>query len=213
VSPCAHAWQAEARRDGRLQGLDRARFERHLAACASCRAAASSLDALGQQLRALPAPDVDELSVRRARLRLLRAWDDELVRAPSRRPRWRTALAAAAVAVAVGVGGYAHRRAAAPSAVTLAPTPASSRDPFVQALDALHAGHVTDAAERFERIAARDPAGARAEDADYLAVVSWMRAGRPERVRDAAARYLTRHPRGFRRREVEVVARMVGGDR
>ena len=88
-----------------------------------------------------------------------------------------------------------------------------SRDPFALALEALHTGHVTDAAERFERIAALDPAGARAEDADYLAVVSWMRAGRPERVRDAAARYLARHPRGFRRREVEVVARMVGGDR
>jgi TolA-binding protein len=208
VSPCARAWQAEARRDGRLGALDRARFERHLAACAACRAATASLDGLGERLRALPGAEVDALAARRGRLRLLQSWDDALLR-PRPRVAPGRAVAAALVVAAAALGGYAARR------VTPAPATAQQgpRDPFAAALEALHAGHVTDAAERFERIAARDPRGPRAEDADYLAVVSWMRAGRPERVRDAAARYLTRHPEGFRRREVEVVARMVGGDR
>ncbi len=51
------------------------------------------------------------------------------------------------VAAAAALGGYAARR------VTPAPSPtvpqAPSRDPFALALEALHAGHVTDAAERF----------------------------------------------------------------
>jgi exonuclease V gamma subunit len=68
--------------------------------------------------------------------------------------------------------------------------------PLGELLDALDATATTTSA-------AGTAAGSAAGDAAY----------RPERVRDAARRYLARHGDGFRRREVEVVATMVGGDR
>ncbi len=214
MTRCARAWQAEAHRDGRLRGPERDGFERHRAACPACRAAGGELDALAAGLRALPEAPADELSVRRTKLRLLRAWDDATLAPPRKAPRWPAVVALAALAAgAAGVAAWrAHPRATTAATLGTAPRPAAS-DPFAEALAALHAGRPTDAAERFEAVAAQAPTGPRAEDADYLAVVAWMRAGRPERVRDAARRYLARHGDGFRRREVEVVATMVGGDR
>ncbi|MFO0610468.1 MAG: hypothetical protein U0324_45325 [Polyangiales bacterium] len=211
MTRCARAWQAEALRDGRLRGPERDGFERHRAACPACRAAGGELDALAAGLRALPEAPADELAARRTKLRLLRAWDDATLAPPRKAARWPVVVALVA-GVAGAAAWRAHPRATTATARGIAPRPASS-DPFAEALAALHAGRSTDAAERFEAIAAQAPAGPRAEDADYLAVVAWMRAGRPERVRDAARRYLARHGDGFRRREVEVVATMVGGDR
>ncbi|MDQ3032245.1 MAG: hypothetical protein M3Y87_07505, partial [Myxococcota bacterium] len=53
------------------------------------------------------------------------------------------------------------------------------------------------AAEAFERSYAEAPHGALAEDALAEAAVSWSAAGRRERARDVARRYLALHPSGL----------------
>ena len=77
---CPRLFEVEAVRDGRLQGMELARFRAHLGACADCSREARALDALATALRATTnLPTADQLHVRRERTRLLGAFDASLV--------------------------------------------------------------------------------------------------------------------------------------
>ena len=108
AAPCPRLFEAEAMRDGRLTGAERASFERHVAMCPACSREVQALEALAESLRASP-PDraaADELHVRRERTRLLAAFDRALL-APRRswsvghRLLWPAAVAALVVAILV----------------------------------------------------------------------------------------------------------------
>jgi hypothetical protein len=115
-SPCPRLCQAEAMRDGRLAGAERASFERHAAGCPACAREVQELDDLAQAVRGGPAEDEaaggDELHAQRERTRLIAAFDRMLV-APERRwPATRLLLPAAVVALVAG--GFALWRVRAP---------------------------------------------------------------------------------------------------
>lgn len=97
---CPRLFEVEALRDGRLAGAERASFERHLASCATCARETEAVDALGCALRASAPADVDELQLRRERVRLLAAFDRSLTR---QRRRWLGPRALVAFSVAVVV--------------------------------------------------------------------------------------------------------------
>lgn len=100
ASRCPRMFEAEALRDGRLDGAGRASFERHIATCSACAHEVEALDALASALRAsFPGP-ADELHARRQRTRLLAAFDRELV-TPERAPIARRGLLWSAAAVAL----------------------------------------------------------------------------------------------------------------
>jgi len=98
---CPRLFEVEAARDGRLTGLDLARFQTHVSHCALCAQEAEALDAFAKSLRSLPAVANDDLRVRRERTRLLAAFDTALVPAPSSIKRWLIPLVAAAVLTAL----------------------------------------------------------------------------------------------------------------
>lgn len=99
TASCARAFEAEALRDGRLTGGERASFERHAATCAACAREIAALDALAASLHE-SAPVIDEVRDRRERVRLLAAFDASLVKPKRRSPR-RPVLLAAGVAAAL----------------------------------------------------------------------------------------------------------------
>jgi hypothetical protein len=96
---CPRLFEVEAMRDGRLTGAEVARFQSHLLACADCACEARALEALAESLRRpTTLADVDELHVRRERMRLLAAFDARLVPAPRRLAQhWRLSTAAVAL--------------------------------------------------------------------------------------------------------------------
>jgi hypothetical protein len=87
-----------------------------------------------------------------------------------------------------------------------APEPEAARD-FRAAMTALDRGDNATAAARFADFLAARPGDARAEDAAYLRVIALQRAGNTATMKEAAAQYLRRHPKGFRRAEVEMLSR------
>jgi hypothetical protein len=93
---------------------------------------------------------------------------------------------------------------APPSAAPLEPE--AARD-FRAAMMALDSGDNATAAARFADFLAARPGDARAEDAAYLRVIALQRAGKTSTMKEAAAHYLRRYPRGFRRAEVETLSR------
>jgi hypothetical protein len=115
ASPCPRLFEAEAMRDGRLTGAERASFERHVAICAVCSREVRALDALGEALRANAPPDpLDELHARRERTRLLAAFDGALMTPERRRaPRW-FVMPAAGVLLSLVVWGLWRAREVAP---------------------------------------------------------------------------------------------------
>jgi anti-sigma factor RsiW len=128
AAPCPRLFEAEAMRDGRLTGAQRASFERHVTACSACSREVRALAALAESLRASPPDDADadELRVRRERTRLLAAFDGTLV-APERRWTarhrllWPAALAVlvAGVVVLPRVRRPAEQSARPPSAAVV----------------------------------------------------------------------------------------------
>lgn len=98
---CPRLFEAEALRDGRLAGAERASFERHLVNCTACAREAEALDALGRALALDSPPDADELLVRRQRTQLLADFDRSLT---SQRARWAGPRALVAVGVTLAVG-------------------------------------------------------------------------------------------------------------
>jgi hypothetical protein len=96
--------------------------------------------------------------------------------------------------------------AASPSP-TQAPSAAGpDRDPSVEfraALSALNDGNNVRAASLFAAFLAEHPRDPRIEDAAYLRVLALQRSGDTSAMKQAAAEYLARYPRGFRRADVE----------
>lgn len=96
---CPRTWQAEAIEDGRLEGAERASFERHALGCAECRSELGELKRLRTALQQLPHHEWTPLERRRLRLGLLAEANRRTTRS---RPRFvGVALAAAFAAVAV----------------------------------------------------------------------------------------------------------------
>jgi hypothetical protein len=103
---CPRLFEVEALRDGRLTGVEVARFQSHVRACPDCAHEMQALAELGDALRSTTAsPEAHELHVRRERTRLLAAFDASLVPAPNRRrPHlWLGAVAALALVALVAL--------------------------------------------------------------------------------------------------------------
>lgn len=83
TAPCPRIFEAEAMRYGRLDRAERASFERHRLTCPACSREVRALDAVADAVRASSPAPKDDLNVRRERMRLLSAYDRELV-APRR---------------------------------------------------------------------------------------------------------------------------------
>lgn len=97
---------------------------------------------------------------------------------------------------------------ASPSATPAVDPPGPhASEQFRTALAALNAGQPGVAAQQFRRFAERFPSDPRAEDAAYLRVLALDRASDAAGRRAAAREYLRRYPTGFRRAEVERLAR------
>jgi len=114
--------------------------------------------------------------------------------------------AAATVASAPTAPGPTPGATSAVPAASSGPSRAAS-DEFRAALGAFNAGQTRDAAHKFLSFAEQHPADPRAEDAAYLRVLALERAGDVSGRRAAARAYLRRYPAGFRRAEVERLAR------
>ncbi len=97
-------------------------------------------------------------------------------------------------------------RSATPTLRRSAPEPDPSAE-FRAAMSALDSGDNTRAASSFAAFLGAHPHDAHAEDAAYLRVLALQRAGDSTAARLAARDYLSRYPRGFRRAEVEALAR------
>jgi hypothetical protein len=123
------------------------------------------------------------------------------------------APAAAPSASSVPPAAAPRRLELAPSS---APTPVRRAEPepesdpsaeFRAAISALNGGDSSRAAALFSAFVATHPRDSRAEDAAYLRVLALQRAGSSSDMKRAAAEYLSRYPRGFRRAEVEPLSR------
>jgi len=102
----------------------------------------------------------------------------------------------------------ATARTAAPRAAAV-PT-SDEADPaqdFRAAIAVLDVGAHREAAEAFARFLSKHGHDPRAEDAAYLRVVALQRSGATDEMRQAARAYLQLFPRGFRRTEIEPLAR------
>ena len=101
---CPRLFEVEALRDGRLTGVEVARFQSHVRACPDCAHEMQALAELGDALRSTTAsPEAHELHVRRERTRLLAAFDASLVPVPNRgrAKLWLGAVAAFALVIAL----------------------------------------------------------------------------------------------------------------
>lgn len=94
----------------------------------------------------------------------------------------------------------------APSA-SVAVSAHDASDEFRSAMAALHAGRSADAAAQFARFVEQHPRDARAQDATYMRILALQAAGDTVAMKAAAEAYLRAYPKGFRRNEVEALAR------
>jgi FecR protein len=92
----------------------------------------------------------------------------------------------------------------APPATAVQPEPSVD---FRAAMAALDVGDNAEAAAAFATFLVKHPHDPRAEDAAYLRVIALQRSGDTSRMKWAAQEYLRRHPRGFRRAEMETLSR------
>jgi TolA-binding protein len=92
----------------------------------------------------------------------------------------------------------------APVGSAAAPDPSAE---FRAAMSALDVGDDRDAAAKFGSYLQRHPRDPRAEDAAYLRVIALQRCGDAGGMKEAATTYLRLYPAGFRRAEVEPLAR------
>lgn len=101
---CARTWQAEAIEDGRLEGAERASFERHAASCGECRSELAELQRLRAAAQKIPHREWTPLERRRLRLGLLAEANRRTTRNP---PHWRGAVLVAALAVTAALVFFA----------------------------------------------------------------------------------------------------------
>lgn len=117
---CSRSWEIEAARDGRLSGEALDALGRHVAHCPECHARSEYVEGLGKSLRALRAPEVDEVAVRRLRQEVLAKVDAELAGrsippgGPKRKRRHATFLALVACLPLVVVVAMLWRRTPPP---------------------------------------------------------------------------------------------------
>jgi hypothetical protein len=78
---------------------------------------------------------------------------------------------------------------------------------FAEGMRLVGRGDYAAGAERLEAYRRTHPSDARAEDAAYMAILALQRAGRREDASAAAKRYLQDFPNGYRRGEVQSIAR------
>jgi len=144
----------------------------------------------GQTWRAAPSPSVLPVPATTAR-----------VPAPAeRRPRDPLHASPAPITLA--------RRDAAPTAAAVpAAGESNAAVDFRAAVAVLDGGDNREAAAAFGRFLMKHAHDPRAEDAAYLRVVALRRAGAAEEARRFAQTYLQLFPRGFRRTEIEPLAR------
>jgi TolA-binding protein len=83
----------------------------------------------------------------------------------------------------------------------------AAAEDFRAAVAAFNGGRSNDAATQLARFLTQYPGDARAEDAAYLRVLALRQAGDGAAAKAAAQDYLRRYPSGFRRTEVEKLAR------
>jgi hypothetical protein len=100
----------------------------------------------------------------------------------------------------------ASHTADAPSASDSVNRPDPAAD-FRGAMSAFTGGDNARASALFAQFLNAYPRDSRAEDAAYLRVLALQRAGSSADMQQAAAEYLKRYPRGFRRAEVEPLSR------
>ncbi len=133
-------------------------------------------------------------------------------------PVARPAPPAASIALPSAASRTPERPRSAPTRAHAAPAhggahpdrSARSADPaleFRAAMAALDAGDDHRAAAGFAEFIAAHPHDPRAEDAAYLRILALQRAGDEGSMRAATLEYLGRYPAGFRRSEVERLAR------
>ena len=122
---CNWSWMAEALDDGRLREEERASFERHASACATCRSAAGQVARLRERMAALPQPIVNDFEHRRERDRLLGRAAGLTMKESRRVAPVRLGLAFGAVLIVVagaaGVRTIAHRLNVGSGAVSSVP--------------------------------------------------------------------------------------------
>src|SRR5258707_13992843 len=101
---CSRSWEAEAIEDGRLDGRERASFEKHLLSCAICQNEVAELADVRAKMQHAPTFAATPLERRRLRASLLRRAHDQMVD-PARKHRraqyWAAAFAVAVVAAAL----------------------------------------------------------------------------------------------------------------
>jgi len=106
-----------------------------------------------------------------------------------------------------GSAADAHARIPAAHPVDPAAHGADSASDFRKAVSALNAGDNALAVELLTAFMTEHPRDSRTEDAAYLLVLAWHRAGNVGRMKSAASEYLRLWPQGFRRAEVERLSR------
>jgi len=132
--PCSRSWEVEAARDGRLTGVASESFGAHLSVCHSCKQVVDGLDSLARDLRTVDSANVDELSLRRLRSRVLEAVDAEQtgrVRIRAGRRGLRSRYAALALAAA-GMGLVVFFSSRAPQQVAPTFVASQSAPPIVE---------------------------------------------------------------------------------
>jgi hypothetical protein len=87
--------------------------------------------------------------------------------------------------------------------VAAAPAKPSASKDFAEGVALIERGDYAKAADRLDAFRAAHPGDPRAEDADYLAILSLQRAGRADAVARAARRFLTLYPDSSRRGAVQ----------
>lgn len=114
------------------------------------------------------------------------------------------------VRVPAGTAASAPRREVqtpAPAPVPPRPPPSSVATEFATAVRLFEDGKLAEAAGALRDFVSRHESDPHTEDARYLLVLALQRTGDLAAARDAASIYLERYPHGFRRAEVEELAR------
>ncbi|MEP7125253.1 MAG: FecR domain-containing protein [Byssovorax sp.] len=107
-------------------------------------------------------------------------------------------------AASVAVATKRKKTAAIPAASAEANHDDSSGD-LAEGVGLIRRGDYGAAADRLDAFSKSHPDDERAEDASFLVIVAMQRAGRHAEASAAAARYIARHPSGYRRAEAEAV--------
>jgi hypothetical protein len=88
-----------------------------------------------------------------------------------------------------------------------ASAPGASSQAFAEGMRLIERGDYAAGADKLDAYQHQNPSDARAEDAAYLTIIAFQRAGRRDAALAAARRYLQQYPRGYRHAEVQALVR------